>query len=104
MCAYLRSPPANQLSLSRGPCSSSSLSLSRTIGGRLAGVSFHSPMRPIRGAVGLPHVDGGGSEAGPPPSVFPRPLPDMCVQVGCKQRVDYYISKEGLILTMSVST
>ena len=38
-------------------------------------------MRPIpgRGAEGHPHVYGGGSEAGPPPCVFPRPLPDMPV-------------------------
>lgn len=30
-----------------------------------------SLMRPMRGADPLPHVDGGGSDAGPPPSVFP---------------------------------
>lgn len=34
-------------------------------------------MRPMRCAGGLPHVGGGGSEGGPPPSVFPRPLSDM---------------------------
>ena len=34
-------------------------------------------MRPMRGVEGRPHVDGGGSEPGPPPSVFPRPSPDM---------------------------
>ena len=45
--------------------------------GREELVLFPPPMRPMRGAEGCPQVDGGGSDAGPPPSVLPRPLSDM---------------------------
>lgn len=57
-----------------------------------------SPMRPMRGEEELPHVDGGGSSAGPPPSVFPRPLPDIARLVKPTQ-VDISVVSEASTAT-----
>ena len=56
-------------------------------------------MRPMRGAEGLPHVDGGGSEGGPPPSVFPCPLPDMLstLSQSLRTRVPLSAVSEGTV-------